>query len=176
MRKRWRLCLVLMLLLLVSGLLLIPSVRWPVYGWFRGEAFYEGMPTSWWAKEIEESVYCVWVEDPEYGGSSEEWCVKPTASLWQWLRGIPVKDIGLGSPLLMGDPHALPVLLELIRGDSAKGRRVAIRGLLNHGKREPEIVRALLAAIGGSDDEVRQDAIDALQHIDREAAAKAGVK
>lgn len=41
------------LLLLVGGLLLVPSVRWPVFGWLRGEAFYQRMPTSWWASEIE---------------------------------------------------------------------------------------------------------------------------
>src|SRR5262249_40577366 len=52
---RWRLWLVLVLLLLVAGLALVPQVRWPIYGWFRGEAFYQGMPTSWWAQEIRES-------------------------------------------------------------------------------------------------------------------------
>ena len=47
--------LALAFLLQVSGLLLIPSVRWPLHGWIRGEAFYQRMPTSWWEKEIEES-------------------------------------------------------------------------------------------------------------------------
>src|SRR5271154_6264238 len=51
-KHRLRLCLVLLLLLLVSGLLLAPSVRWPIYGWLRGEAFYQGMPTSYWRSEI----------------------------------------------------------------------------------------------------------------------------
>jgi hypothetical protein len=30
----------------LSGLLLVPQVRWPIYGWLREEAFYQGRPTS----------------------------------------------------------------------------------------------------------------------------------
>jgi hypothetical protein len=41
MRKRWRLFLALGLLLLVGGLLLVPQVRWPVFGWLKGDAFYQ---------------------------------------------------------------------------------------------------------------------------------------
>jgi len=183
MKHRRRLWLVLLLLLLVGGLLLVPSVRWPVYGWLRGQAFYQGMPTSWWTKEIEESHHYIPFVESEDGGTSE-WCVETSVSLWdQWLlrlkprpTAIPVPEIILSSPLLMGDPQALPVLLALVRGDSAKGRRVAIRGLLAQGKPNPEVVQALLAAIGDSDNEVRQDAIAALQYIDPDAAAKAGVK
>ena len=182
MTKRWRLCLML-LLLLVVGLLLVPQVRWPAYGWLRGEASYQGMPTTWWAKEIEESYHYIPFVESEHGVTSE-WCVDSSASLWdQWLlrlkpgpTAIPVRDIILGSPLLMGDPEALPVLLALIRGDSVKGRRVAIRGLLAHGKSNPEVVQALLAAIDDSDNEVRQDAIAALGDLGPDAAAKPGVK
>ena len=47
-RRRWRLLLALTLLLLAGGLALVPGVRWPVYGWLRGEAFYQGRPTSYW--------------------------------------------------------------------------------------------------------------------------------
>ena len=51
--KRRRLVLVFLLLPLLGGLLLIPQVRWPVYGWLRGEAFYQGMPTSYWRGRIQ---------------------------------------------------------------------------------------------------------------------------
>jgi hypothetical protein len=30
------------LLFVVSGLLLVPQIHWPIYGWVRGEAFYQG--------------------------------------------------------------------------------------------------------------------------------------
>ena len=38
MPKCRRLLLILVLMLLVGTLLLVPSVRWPIYGWLRGEA------------------------------------------------------------------------------------------------------------------------------------------
>jgi HEAT repeat protein len=53
-KRRWRLLLGLVLLLVVSGLLLVPQVRWPLYGWLRGEPFCDGMPASWWALALED--------------------------------------------------------------------------------------------------------------------------
>jgi len=47
---------------------------------------------------------------------------------------------------------------------------------MNQGKQKPEVVPALRSVIDDPDEEVRQDAIAALRHIDPEAAAKAGVK
>jgi hypothetical protein len=44
--KRRCLLVILPLLLLLGGLLLVPSVRWPLYGWLRGVAFYTGMATT----------------------------------------------------------------------------------------------------------------------------------
>jgi hypothetical protein len=41
MKHRRRLFLLLVLLLLIGGAFLVPSVRWPIYGWLRGEAFYQ---------------------------------------------------------------------------------------------------------------------------------------
>ena len=178
-----------LVLLLLTGLLLIPSVRWPAYGRLRGEAFYQGMPTSWWAKEIEGSYYYFGYANSGGGGTSV-WCVESPASLWDQVlsrlkpgtTAISVTRITLGSPLLVGDAQALPVLLALLRGESVKGRRVAscglsaLRGLLARSRPNPEVVQALLTAIEDSDDIVRRDAIAALQHIDPDAAAKAGVK
>ncbi len=37
---------------LACALLALPSIRWPLWGWMRGEAFYEGRPTSYWRWEI----------------------------------------------------------------------------------------------------------------------------
>jgi hypothetical protein len=184
-KRRWQLRLSLLLL---CGLLLLPQVRWPVYGWLRGEAAYQGMPVSWWAREIEESYH------PSYFGKLllDEPCPRPTdwevtrpASLWDQLQqrlrpettAMPVSDsiIG-GGPLLDGDSTALPVLLSLIRNQSAKVRRVSIAGLLAQGKPQPEVVAALLEAMTDPDAAVRRDAMTALQRLDPEVAAKAGVK
>src|SRR5262245_679860 len=53
MRRRWRLFSVLVLV--VGSLALVPSVRCRVYGWLRAEPFYDGMPVSWWEREVEAS-------------------------------------------------------------------------------------------------------------------------
>jgi len=81
-----------------------------------------------------------------------------------------------GGPLLDGDPAAFPMLLVLVRSESAKVRQVAISGLLVQDKQTPEIFQALLQVIEDTDDMVRRDARKALQQLDPEAAAKADVK
>jgi hypothetical protein len=165
-----------MLLLLISGVLLVPSVRWPIYGWLRSEAFYQGMPTSWWGKEIEESYYLYVMP-----GGAEIWYGTPREPLWdqlqRWLNlSTTPATVTADVPLLNGDPEALPVLLALVRAQDAKVRRVAIGGLMGQWDQRAEVIRALLEAVEDPDDEVRQKAIAVLQHMDPEAAAKAGVK
>jgi hypothetical protein len=161
--------------------LLLPQVRWPIYGWLRGEVFYQGMPTSWWQSEIDQ-----WY----HPGACETslltiWFVDVRPSLWDQLRphlnprkgvAIPVMDAVSSSPLLDGDADALPMLLVLIRSEAAKVRRVAIGGLVAQGKERPGVMPALLEAINDPDTDVRQGAIVALKHLDPEAAAKAGVE
>jgi hypothetical protein len=104
MKHRRRILLMLVLLLLVSGLLWVPRVRWPLYGWLRGEAFYRGMPTSWWRNECQCWKYRPihfdgeWVRDRSQG----------------WLSFIDNYLPAPEMPLFSGDPAALPVLLELL--------------------------------------------------------------
>ena len=50
MKRRWLLWLAL--LLLVGTSFFLPPVSWRVIGWTRGEAFYQGRPTSYWRKEL----------------------------------------------------------------------------------------------------------------------------
>jgi HEAT repeat protein len=110
--KRRRLLTVLLLLLLLGGLLLVPSVRWPIYGWLRGEAFYQGMPTSYWREEIGKRQQFV-----DYHFSN-----KPIS---HWMR---VRESVLGTPedfaqspfyhlvngKLVPDPEAAYVAIELL--------------------------------------------------------------
>lgn len=49
---RRRLLLAFVLLLLAGGTLSLPAVHWRLIGWWRGEAFYQGRPTSWWARQL----------------------------------------------------------------------------------------------------------------------------
>jgi hypothetical protein len=138
MKHRRRVFLVLVLLLLVGGLLLVPSIRWPVYGWLRGEVVYQGIPASWWERKIEESYVVL----PTFGNLAEpEWLpptrwtlVRPT-SFWDLVQerlGLTTTTFTLewpppaGLPLLNGDPDALPMLLVLVESNNLRVRCLAI--------------------------------------------------
>jgi hypothetical protein len=196
MKRRWKLCLALVLLSL-CGLLLVPQVRWIAYGWLRGESFYQGMPTSWWAGEIEEAYHPVAIGEvvvrnppnkirlpPEPEPMPTEWYRQNRPRFWDniWMRlspqtvAIAIEDVTIPGPLLDGDPAALPLLLVLIRSESAKVRRVAIAGLRAQGNQQPEVVPALMAAVQDPDLDVRRDAITALRKLDPAAAVRAGMK
>jgi hypothetical protein len=43
------------IIVLVSAMLLLPSVRWQLVGRIKGESFYLGRPTSYWLEEIKKS-------------------------------------------------------------------------------------------------------------------------
>jgi len=138
MKHRWRLMAVFVLLLL-TGLLLVPQVRWPVYGWVRGEAFYQGMPTSWWNHEVRRIDWDRIVISPApilAQNSVPAWMPEPI----KWLWDPPMYGLDL---VLAPSREAIPVLAELMRDE---------------------------------DNTVRRRASLALQLIDPEAAAKAGVK
>lgn len=179
--QRRPLLLILLLLFLLGSLLLVPSVRWPVYGWLRGEAFYQGMPVSWWEEEIE-ARYEPFTDSVS---SAPAWLIVETTSpllheIKQQISPdtmsvpLPMTIIPVG-PLMEGDPDAIPVLLELLRSGSAKVRRLAIAGLKCHAHCQREIVTLLREASKDPDKMVRQDAENALWHFNRKAT-KAGVK
>lgn len=180
MKRRWRLLISLALLLLLCGLFLLPQVRWPIYGWLRGEVFYQGRPTSYWVNEIEASYQPIMIGGssyvvPLYDDGRAIWCVERSASLWDQVldRVMPrtpqLADLNniVGGPLLNGDPGALPVLLALLRDESAKVRRVAISGLVAQGREKLEVITALQEAVNDQDYAVREAARVALgQRID----------
>lgn len=170
MNRCIRLLLGLSLLLLVVASLLHPSVHWRVIGWWRGEAFYQGRPTSYWANEIETSY-----RELDMGGSIFSprlvtW-YRVTPSCWHQVtqpfmpgtRAVPIADLHLNPPLLDGNPDALVILLTLIQGNSARVRRVAICGLMAQGQDKPEISSALLEATKDPDEVVRREATAALE-------------
>ena len=182
MKLRW-LLLLLLLLPILGGLFLVPSVRWSVYGWLKGEAFYRGMPTSRWVTVIEELYHPFPSDRPAFTPTLPTWVIDTQPSFTDRVRQqiTPGKttlaiDNTLGGALLDGDHDALPVLLALIHSNSAKARRVAVSGLVAHGKARPEIVQALLHATQDPDEDVRGDAKMALKEVAPDAAAKAGIK
>jgi len=113
MKRRWRSWLALLvLLLLVSSLLLVPSVRWAVHGWLKGEAFYQGKPTSYWREQILSHL--------------EARATGVTEVEMPWIIGV-MDDLGIAvsfeNPLDWPDvlrpdePAAVPVLIELLTTD-----------------------------------------------------------
>ena len=83
--------------------------------------------------------------------------------------GAPAPDEG---PLNDGDPEAVPVLLELLRGNSAKARQVAAAGLGLLGVKakpaEPAILTAHKNACQDCDAEVQVAAKRALRLLEGE--------
>ena len=135
------------------------------------EAFYQGMPVSWWAQDIEENYQ---PGDPPMESmilsGSSTWYVDTPPSLWNMIQNrfasattaVPVRDITLNAPLLSGDSAAIPVLQVLIRNNSAKVRRVAIAGFETQSQGIPQIVAALQEVSKDPDEQVQLDAANAL--------------
>jgi hypothetical protein len=105
-----------------------------VWGWLRGEAFYQGRPTSWWAGQVD--CWDCWYTG---GGASgaisaltvwEDYQCYPKPSRWRkWINSI----INLPEPnwpdVLKGDPESRVVLKELLRYSDPYIPRWAEEGL-----------------------------------------------
>lgn len=122
--KRLRLLLVLIVALLVGGaLFLLPSVRWPVYGWIKGEAFYEGRPTSYWRLEALKLID--WQEEQATGRTRQP----------SWVdRLLPTDGPFLfANEVLEGDAAFQPVLTEMLKDQDPRVRKQAAWGLAKLG-------------------------------------------
>jgi hypothetical protein len=162
MKRRWRLLTVLGVLVLAAACLLHPAVRWRLIGWARGEAFYDGRPTSCWKQEIETA----YVEADLADGrpSMSIWLETPTL-LEKWLaywRGYdPVLKMFSAMPI--NDPTGLPVLIALLDDESVQVRRFAAHALRRLGPQATPAAAALVRATQDEDATVRRDAQAALE-------------
>ena len=182
MKRRWRLWLALFLALLAGASLLHPAVHWRLLGWARGEAFYQGFPTSWWVADIEDHFIPLLNWNPDGPGSPvytpdllspKDW-VRGKPNPWyewrpSWWGGSNDRTVDLldfdFAPLVNGDPAALPVLLELIRRPEVKSRQVGVTGLFGLARREPAAGAALRAAAADPDPDVSQQAQQGLERL-----------
>src|SRR3984957_2995692 len=151
-----RLWLHLALLLAVVGVGLHPNVYWPVYGWWQGEEFYGGLPTSGWRAEAQ-GLEEIWPDSYPIGGIPEmdQW-----ARPYPWWRIFlkeyanvkidvsPDTDIGL----IRGDPAAASVLLVLLRDPDYHVRRFAVYGLARIASKGGDLQEAREALQEASDD------------------------
>jgi hypothetical protein len=140
------------LLLLAIATLTLPAVHWRAIGWYRGEAFFQGRPTSWWAQQVQrEDMYL----PPVLNYIVTGW--RPAAPPQPWWRhwaAAPTSSFPASDALLSGvDPDALPVLLELLGNESPKVRLLAVYGLKPWETAVPALTQA---ARGDPDEEVRR--------------------
>lgn len=117
MIRRWRLLITLALLLLLVASLLHPGVHWRVIGWWRGEAFYEGRPTSYWREQVRR-IPISYAEIVELQESSPSW----PELLLERLSGNPPDRFPTQR---LRDPTAIPILEELIRDPDPRIRESA---------------------------------------------------
>jgi hypothetical protein len=109
----------LCLTLLLVALLVLPAVHWRVIGWVNGEAFYQGRPTSWWARELQRIDWLSLLSSQAPPDPKPAWVPEVARPLWD----DPMLGVGLLDP---HPPHeAVPVLLGLLQHDDDKVRRVA---------------------------------------------------
>src|SRR5262245_59189480 len=83
MTRRW--CLWLCLPLLLVALFLVPGVHWHLIGWVRGEPFCEGMPASWWDREVDARYSLLVFGSRDVAGVTNTWMVERPASVWSQL-------------------------------------------------------------------------------------------
>ena len=128
--------------LLVIGLLLMSSVAlgvWldptrVVWGWLRGEAFYQGRPTSYWRAELMHWEGPIWIDVPS---PLERWHGPQQKELWKrhpgfWATLFPALFGGADQqkPSIMYGPKAAKeVLAELERDANPQIRKLASYGL-----------------------------------------------
>lgn len=191
MKRRWRLLICLALLLLVLGSLLHPAVHWRVIGWWRGEAFYQGRPTSWWSTELQRwgPAYYIGLDGGLAYSSEPYWCRRSS-----WWEDALRTNVGVASssqpPLVQaGDRAAIPLLVELLAHEDVDVRHIAVYGLGRLGKEAQMAVPTLMQFVEEAEkrklaggDGIRwwldhgafvNQVKHALKRIDPEAAAKA---
>jgi hypothetical protein len=115
MKRRWQILIGLTLVLLIRASLLHPAVHWRLIGWAKGDDFYAGRPTSYWASRIDRCL--------RTGLHGEQ-------SLFDRLSGYqPIEDAKALTRLLF-QPEALSVVLGLLRDERFEIRRAVVSVLI----------------------------------------------
>lgn len=107
--KTWkRICRLVLACMAVLAIFSLPPVYWRVIGWVKGEAFFQGRPTSYWAARVKDSWEEIGFDYPR----KRSWPVYLKGAV-----GLEVYNPGANAEVAKGDPDAIPVLCELA-GDS----------------------------------------------------------
>jgi hypothetical protein len=122
----------------------VPAVLWPLVGWWRGEAFYDRRPRSYWAADIQSLFAFPFTRTDNV--PSVLW-TRPASlipeKLQLWLGMTPQYQPVPEANRLPPDPRAIPVLIELLAySDNLQTRLYAVQTL---GQIGPEARTALSA-------------------------------
>jgi hypothetical protein len=171
-RRNWVRALVWVGLLLVASAVALPTPRQVLLGWLRGEAFYGGMPTSWWQREL--ARWQVVDMSPLAPATSQPVCWLREAS---WVRETLYGEGSMSASwnydfsksdldVLAGNPKAVPVLLELLSDNEWSVRILAARGLGSIGPPAGAAVPTLLQLREQSPAVVAKECEEAIRRID----------
>ena len=178
MLNRRRLTIASLLVAIVS-IFFLPPVYWRVVGFVKGEAFYDGRPTSWWAKKIQERYNATYQKfyqpqrpPPQPGDQFDS---EILGAAWSgeesqtWLQGLlenfRTQVVLYNVPLTNGDGASLPVLLELLRENDPRARWIALCGLAELENSDESILLAIDKACDDADPLVRTMARQARNSI-----------
>jgi HEAT repeat protein len=113
-------------------------VYWPLWGWFQGETFYRGKPTSFYREHMKDWPASYW---------------KPGGIGW-FRERLHLERAPRPDPFVNADPGAMPVLLELLHDEDFLVRYRAVQvcaGL----DTDPIAMRALAIALRDENEIVR---------------------
>jgi hypothetical protein len=176
---------IILALLAVAALLAVPAVHWRLIGWVRGEAFYQGRPTSYWAGEIR-SFHCVLITG--YGendlGRPRSFPRRPIVSPLVRRKqrvvdraltclGITPNIVNVNSsywdeeiPFPNADGGAIPVLAQLLKDADNHVRWFAAWRLQDYGPEAAAVIPALWSLVERQEWGTAMLAAAALEQID----------
>lgn len=140
----------------------------------RSEASFRGWTTRQWEGEISRRGPSTWGDQVIDPGQLVPAPEPPAWVTWLGKAGFRFERDESGFPLLLGDPDAFPVLVELLESADPTARRVGAYGLAAIGPRARQAVPALLKALGDPDRGVWLAARGSLGLVDKDAAEAAG--
>lgn len=147
----------------MAGSMSHPSLYWQLLGWWKGEAFYQARPTTYWRHVIQQSYQqLIWSTEelPLDGYYSQH----PTCCQ-RWISRIfGATDCATVNTLPIDDKAALAVWTELLSDDDEVVRRVAAYRLMKLGSVGQVAIPALQRTLSNAKTEEERTDIKRVIH------------
>jgi HEAT repeat protein len=165
-RKNRLLLVVLPLLIVIAACLLVPGIRSRVFGFFRGEPFFDGMPASAWAKELEhDNAKGKPAFDNLYKGGK---AALPVLVALAFGSDSPSRAPAQALLADLGEP-AVPALIQVLNKSSAQEQAQAAEILGKMGGKARTATEPLARLLDADSEPVRRAAMYALEKIGPQA-------